>query len=66
MIQLDDFFLYFPQDKREYIPAVINLAIFIILAAVTMRLIVVYSRKEAKKAQQLEEKLKSDEKNWNS
>ncbi len=59
-------FLYFPEDKREYIPAVISLAIFMILAVLTMRLIVVHSRREAKRAQQLEEKLKQEEKNWNS
>jgi flagellar biosynthesis/type III secretory pathway M-ring protein FliF/YscJ len=59
-------FLYFPKDKREYIPAVISLLIFMILAAITMRLIIVYSKREAKKAELLEEKLKQNEKNWNS
>lgn len=60
------FFLYFPEDKREYIPAVISLAIFMIAAVITMRIIISYSRREAKKAKELEEKLKQDRTTWNS
>jgi flagellar biosynthesis/type III secretory pathway M-ring protein FliF/YscJ len=59
-------FLYFPKDKREYIPAVISLAIFMIAAVITMRLIISYSKREEKKAKELEEKLKHDRSNWNS
>ncbi|MCQ6278946.1 hypothetical protein [Bacillus sp. EB600] len=59
-------FLYFPKDKREYIPAVISLTIFMIAAFITMRLIISYSKREAQKAKELEEKLKQDRKNWNS
>jgi hypothetical protein len=59
-------FLYFPEDKREYIPAVISLTIFMVAAFITMRLIISYSKREAQKAKELEEKLKHDRTNWNS
>lgn len=39
-------FLYFPQDKSEYIPAFITLAIFMIGAAVTMYLFYKKSKKD--------------------
>ncbi|MFS0751026.1 hypothetical protein [Oceanobacillus sp. 1P07AA] len=42
-------FLYFPEDKTEYIPAVISLTIFIVLAVIAMRLIMKKSRKDEKK-----------------
>ncbi|KKB74619.1 MULTISPECIES: hypothetical protein [Bacillus] len=54
---LIQFMLYFPEDKREYIPSFITLAVFFIIAAFAFRLIVKHSRQEAKKAEQLEKKL---------
>ncbi|MBO8156730.1 MAG: hypothetical protein H0Z32_09735 [Bacillaceae bacterium] len=39
-------FLYFPQNKMEYIPAFISLAIFLLGAVFTMRVIVKASRRE--------------------
>jgi len=39
-------FLYFPQDKTEYIPALITLIIFAIGAVVTMRIILKAAKKE--------------------
>lgn len=39
-------FLYFPEDKTEYIPAVIALTIFIILAVIAMYLMVKKSKKD--------------------
>ena len=51
-------FLYFPEDKREYIPAGLTMAIFLLFAILTMRLIIVYNRKEVQKAKELEEQLK--------
>lgn len=50
-------FLYFPEDKREYIPAAISFAVFFLMAVFTMRLIVVISRRQEKEAKQLEEQL---------
>lgn len=39
-------FLYFPEDKSEYIPALISLTIFMLLAAVTMYLFYRKSKKD--------------------
>jgi hypothetical protein len=50
-------FLYFPKDKSEYIPALISFSIFLIGAIFAMRYIVVISRREAKKAKELEERI---------
>jgi len=50
-------FLYFPEDKSEYGPAAITFLIFLIAALFTMKLIINVSKKEAKKAKELEEKL---------
>jgi hypothetical protein len=54
-------FLYFPEDKSEYGPAAITFIIFMIGAVLTMRLIMKVSKKEAKKAKELEEKLMSQQ-----
>ena len=42
-------FLYFPEDKSEYIPAVINLIIFSILAYLAVRVFMNISKREEKK-----------------
>ncbi|MDR7079062.1 hypothetical protein J2Y03_004119 [Neobacillus niacini] len=54
-------FLYFPEDKSEYGPAAITFIIFMIGAILTMRFIIKVSKKEAKKAKELEEKLMSQQ-----
>jgi hypothetical protein len=54
-------FLYFPEDKSEYIPAAITFFIFFIGALIAMRWIIVISKREAKKAKELEEQLKNNE-----
>jgi hypothetical protein len=54
-------FLYFPEDKSEYGPAAITFIIFMIGAWLTMRFIIKVSKKEAKKAKELEEKLMSQQ-----
>ncbi|NHM32819.1 hypothetical protein [Neobacillus terrae] len=59
-------FLYFPEDKREYIPAGITLAIFFIMALIAMRYFIVISRKEAKKAKELEDKIMKKDTERNS
>lgn len=53
-------FLYFPEDKSEYIPAAFTFTIFFIAAIFTFRLIVKISKKEEKKAKELEEQLKQN------
>jgi len=56
-------FLYFPEDKREYIPAAFTMAIFLLLAILTMRFLIIYNRKEERKAKEFEEKLNHHESN---
>lgn len=53
-------FLYFPEDKSEYIPAAISFTIFLIAAIFTMRFIIKTSKRQAEKAKELEEKIKND------
>ncbi|AGT33269.1 hypothetical protein M493_15265 [Geobacillus genomosp. 3] len=50
-------FLYFPEDKREYIPAAISFSVFLLIAILTMRLIVLISRRQEKEAKRLEQQL---------
>ena len=50
-------FLYFPEDKTEYIPALIMLLLFILLASVVYRIIKKYSRNEEEKMKDFEEKV---------
>lgn len=45
-------FLYFPEDKSEYIPGIISVIIIFILSVLIVRLLVKASRKQVK---QLEE-----------
>jgi hypothetical protein len=51
-------FLYFPENKSEYIPAGLTMLAFGIAAVITMKFIIKISKKEAQEAKQLEEKLK--------
>jgi preprotein translocase subunit YajC len=50
-------FLYFPEDKSEYWGAGLTLLIFIVAAMLAMRFIIRYSKKEALKTKELEEKI---------
>jgi hypothetical protein len=50
-------FLYFPEDKSEYIPAAITCTIFLIAAIFTMRWIIKLSKREQEKAEEFEKKL---------
>ena len=59
-------FLYFPEDKSEYIPAVIKLIIFMILAAFAMKWVINISKREEKKAKELEDRLKMNTEEKNS
>jgi len=48
-------FLYFPEDKSEYIPAAISSFVFIMAAVLTMRYIIKISKKQEEKAKKYEE-----------
>lgn len=50
-------FLYFPEDKTEYIPAAITSLVFLIGAILTMRFIIKVSKKEAQKAKEQEQEI---------
>lgn len=50
-------FLYFPEDKTEYIPALIMLLLFVLLAFIVYKLIKKYSRNEEEKMKDFEEKV---------
>ncbi|BCB05436.1 hypothetical protein [Bacillus sp. KH172YL63] len=48
-------FLYFPEDKTEYIPAGITMVIFLIGALLTFRIILKVSKREELKTKKMEE-----------
>ncbi|HZG73430.1 MAG TPA: hypothetical protein VEY51_17980 [Chondromyces sp.] len=48
-------FLYFPEDKTEYIPAAITMAIFLVFAILAFKFIRNVSKKEEQKTKHLEE-----------
>lgn len=50
-------FLYFPEDKTEYIPAAITSLVFLIGAILTMRFFIKISKKEAQKAKEHEQEI---------
>jgi hypothetical protein len=51
-------FLYFPEDKSEYIPAGITFTLFFIAAIVATRLIIKISKRQEEKAKEFEEQLR--------
>lgn len=54
-------FLYFPEDKSEYIPAFFWMVLFLLFAVLTMRFFIKISKKEQAKAKELEERLRDKE-----
>ncbi|HWL24176.1 MAG TPA: hypothetical protein VNR38_10580 [Ureibacillus sp.] len=53
-------FLYFPEDKTAYIPAVIEFAMLLLLCILAFMWIRRISRKQAIKAKELEERILRD------
>ncbi|AWI13294.1 hypothetical protein NST54_14695 [Caldifermentibacillus hisashii] len=53
-------YLYFPEDKSEYIPALISFTIFLIFCILTFRWIIKYSKKEELRTKELEEQIKQN------
>ncbi len=56
-------FLYFPEDKSEYLPAAISMAIFGLVAVATFFLIRRISKKQELKTKELEERINNERKN---
>ena len=50
-------FLYFPEDKSEYVPVVIELAVLVVLCVLVFRWLQKKSKKDAEKAKVLEDKI---------
>lgn len=50
-------FMYFPDNKLEYIPSLIQLVIFVFITFLVFRLIKRVSKKQELQAKQLEEQL---------
>ncbi|WP_153732032.1 hypothetical protein [Sporosarcina obsidiansis] len=50
-------FLYFPEDKSEYIPAAISFVIFMILMALTFRWILRKSKRQEEETKELEQRI---------
>lgn len=62
MFELLFLYLYFPEDKTEYIPVVLQLIAVLLLAALVIRYLLKRSAVEAEEARKLEERLKAQEK----
>lgn len=58
---LNMFFLYFPEDKSEYIPALISMSVFVVAAVIFFLFVRRLSKKEEEKAKKLEGKYKIGE-----
>ncbi|WP_338750885.1 hypothetical protein [Bacillus sp. FJAT-52991] len=58
---LNMFFLYFPKDKSEYIPALISMSFFMAAAVLFFLFMKKISKKEEEKAKELEGKYKIGE-----
>lgn len=56
-------FLYFPEDKSEYIPAFFTLSIFIIITIIAFQFIKRVSAKQELKTKELEEKINNERQN---
>ena len=50
-------FLYFPEDKTEYIPAVVSFVIFMTLLVITFRWIRKTSKKQELATKEIEERI---------
>jgi hypothetical protein len=56
-LQLGFLYLYFPEDKREYIPVVIELFILIGICILLFRWLMKKSNRDAEKAREIEAKV---------
>lgn len=56
-------FLYFPEDKSEYIPAAISFVIFMILMIFTFRWILKKSKKQEEETREIEQRIMEERRN---
>ncbi len=56
-LQLGFLYLYFPEDKTEYIPVVLEFLILLIICILVFRWIIKKSRKDALKAKEIEDRV---------
>lgn len=50
-------FLYFPEDKTEYVPAVLEFLVFFVLCIIVFTVFVRISRKQEQRTKALEEQI---------
>ncbi|AQQ52724.1 hypothetical protein [Planococcus lenghuensis] len=56
-------FLYFPEDKSEYIPAAIEFIAVMVIAAFVFRWVIKKSKRDEQKTKELEERILRERKN---
>ncbi|WP_230199726.1 hypothetical protein [Bacillus andreraoultii] len=56
-------YLYFPEDKSQYIPALISFTIFLVICILTFLWFIKYSKKEELKTKDLEEQIRKERNN---
>lgn len=61
-LQLGFLYLYFPEDKTEYIPVVIELLVLVVICILLFRWLKKKSRQDAAKAKEIEERVMQERK----
>ena len=56
-LQLGFLYLYFPEDKTEYIPVVLEFLILLLVCILVFRWLIKKSRKDALKAKEIEDRV---------
>jgi len=59
-------FLYFPEDKSEYIPAAFWMLLFLVITILTFRWILRISKRQEEKTKELEEEVTRQREEQNS
>lgn len=58
-------FLYFPEDKSAYIPAIFEFLIILVLCIIAFRVVLKISKRQELKTKELEEKILKNRKQQN-
>ena len=56
-LQLGFLYLYFPEDKTEYIPVVLEFLILLLICILVFRWLIKKSRRDALKAKEIEDRV---------